>query len=571
MASLVVDQPAQKTDRPPRGKAFSHWWSIGIVLAIFAFLAWQRRWVCDDGLIVLRTVQNLLDGNGPVFNAGERVEANTSTLWTYVLALGGLQPWLRLEWVAVVAGLLSAVGGLFFGLDGARRLFPGRHIEPAGALVVLALPPFWDYATSGLETGLVTLWLSLAWWRLVRHATGGPVRSRPTLLLLGCGPLVRPEFALVSAITFAALVLVVRPGWRRGLGWLALTGLIPVAYQVFRMGYYGLITPNTALAKEATQARWDRGWLYLVELVDAYWLLVPVALLLVVAVLALRDRDRTTLVVVLAPVVAGVVLGLYVTRVGGDYMHARMLLPVLTCLLLPVMVVPLTRWTTPLVLAVVAWTVTSAVGLRPVSAEQHKIGAYGISDARVFWVDSTGHGHPVTAEDAALIPGYLPELAAARSRVSGPVVAVSVNGVWVVYPATRTVISSPGALGFPGLLLPRTETVVDDLGLAAPLAAHSLPVDGRAAGHQKELSVAWTIADAGAGSPEELAAAGNDVVSAGEIAAARKSLARPEIREVLDSVRAPLTFGRFWDNLVHAFGRSRLRFAPDPLDAQFGR
>ena len=36
----------------------------------------------DDGLIVLRTVRNLLAGNGPVFNAGERVEANTSTAWT---------------------------------------------------------------------------------------------------------------------------------------------------------------------------------------------------------------------------------------------------------------------------------------------------------------------------------------------------------------------------------------------------------------------------------------------------------------------------------------------------------
>jgi arabinofuranosyltransferase len=63
--------------------------------------------VCDDGLIVLRTVQNVLDGNGPVFNAGERVEATTSTLWTYVLALGGLQPWLRLEWVAASAGSRS--------------------------------------------------------------------------------------------------------------------------------------------------------------------------------------------------------------------------------------------------------------------------------------------------------------------------------------------------------------------------------------------------------------------------------------------------------------------------------
>ncbi|WP_233223640.1 hypothetical protein [Amycolatopsis sp. CA-128772] len=567
MTSLVVDETVPETARPAR-QSRGNRWLIGVVVAIFAVLAWQRRWVCDDGLIVLRTVQNLLDGNGPVFNAGERVEANTSTLWTYVVALGGLQPWLRLEWVTVVLGLLFAVAGLFFGLDGARRLFPGRVAVPAGGLVVLGLPPFWDYATSGLETGLVTLWLSLLWWQLVRHATVGAVRVWPTLLLIGCGPLVRPEFALVSAVTFLALVVVAAPGWRRGAGWLALAGLLPVAYQVFRMGYYGLITPNTALAKEATQARWDRGWFYLVEFFGAYWLLVPVVLLLAAGVLVLRDR--TKLVVVLAPVVAGLVLGLYVTRVGGDYMHARMLLPVLTCLLLPVMVVPLTRWTAPLVLAVVAWTVTSAVGLRPVSAEQHEIGAYGISDARVFWVDSTHNEHPITADDAAGLIGYLPDLAAARAGHTGPVVAVKVNFVWVVYPGTRTVIDTPGALGFPGLLLPRTETVIDDLGLASPLAAHSDVIPGRPAGHQKELSVAWVIADAGAGTATQLSAAGHELVWSESIAAAQRALTRPEIREMLDSVRAPLTFGRFRDNLLHAFGRSRLRFDPDPIVAVYG-
>ena len=251
----------------------------------------------------------------------------------------------------------------------------------------------------------------------------------------------------------------------------------------------------------------------------------------------------------LTPVASGVLLGLYVTRVGGDYMHARMLLPVLICLLLPVMVVPLTRWAGALVLAVLAWTVTSAVGLRPDSAAQHKIGAYGISDARVFWVDSTRHEHPIAAEDAKYLPGYVQDILAARAHITGPSVAVSVNLAWVAYPATRTVVSTPGALGFPGLLLPRDEILVDDLGLAGPLAAHTSVIDGMPAGHQKQLAPAWTVADAGAGSPAQLSAAGDEVITSEEIAAARLALARPEIHEMLDSVRAPLTFDRFWQNL----------------------
>ena len=51
----------------------SLWVSVVVVALLFGWGAWQRRWIADDGLIVLRTVRNLLAGNGPVFNAGERV------------------------------------------------------------------------------------------------------------------------------------------------------------------------------------------------------------------------------------------------------------------------------------------------------------------------------------------------------------------------------------------------------------------------------------------------------------------------------------------------------------------
>jgi arabinofuranosyltransferase len=60
----------------------SLWVGIVVVVALFGWGAWERRWIADDGLIVLRTVRNMLAGNGPVFNTGERVEANTSTIWT---------------------------------------------------------------------------------------------------------------------------------------------------------------------------------------------------------------------------------------------------------------------------------------------------------------------------------------------------------------------------------------------------------------------------------------------------------------------------------------------------------
>ena len=98
------------------------------VAGVFAFWGgWARRWMSDDGLIVLRTVRNLLAGNGPVFNAGERVEANTSTLWQYLITAFGwltgarledVAMWLALLFTVVAAALATYSAGRFWGRVG---------------------------------------------------------------------------------------------------------------------------------------------------------------------------------------------------------------------------------------------------------------------------------------------------------------------------------------------------------------------------------------------------------------------------------------------------------------------
>src|SRR5664280_1188143 len=132
---------------------------VGVAL-VFAALAWHRRWISDDGLIFVRVVRNILAGHGPVFNAFERTEANTSALWPWLLALFGGITRMNLSHVAVGLGLVFSVAGMVLAMDGARRWLGSRGaLVPASILIPLALFPFWDYATSGLETGLTTLWL----------------------------------------------------------------------------------------------------------------------------------------------------------------------------------------------------------------------------------------------------------------------------------------------------------------------------------------------------------------------------------------------------------------------------
>ena len=51
-------------------------WAVPIVVVVV--MAAAKRWTFDDGFIYFRTVDQILAGNGPVFNAGERVESFTS-------------------------------------------------------------------------------------------------------------------------------------------------------------------------------------------------------------------------------------------------------------------------------------------------------------------------------------------------------------------------------------------------------------------------------------------------------------------------------------------------------------
>ena len=295
----------------PMSVRLSLWAGVLVVAGLFGWGAWQRRWIADDGLIVLRTVRNLMAGNGPVFNAGERVEANTSTVWTYLMYLGG---WVggpvRLEYVALTLALVLSVLGVVLLMLGAARLYApslqGRRglLLPAGVLVYIAIPPARDFATSGLENGLVLAYLGLLWWMMVcwsqslrtaelRGVSGpNPVGRGFTAALAfvaGLSVLVRPELALIGGVALV-MMLVAASGLRRRLLIVVAGGLLPVGYQIFRMGYYALVVPGTAIAKDASGSKWPQGFVYLANFNKPYALWIPALLLIGLGLVLLVTR-----------------------------------------------------------------------------------------------------------------------------------------------------------------------------------------------------------------------------------------------------------------------------------------
>lgn len=399
--------------------------------------------------------------------------------------------------------------------------------------------------------------------------------------VLGLGWLIRPELVLLSG---AFLVIVVGSQWRRAspqvvVRTVAAMVALPLLYQIFRMGYFGEPVTNTAIAKEGTDVELERGWGYLRNFADPYWLWVPVLVLVVggyvptVAGLWQEGHRRAVAVVVAVGGFAVVNAG-YVTVVGGDYIHSRLLLPAFFAFCCPVAVVGVTRRNAA-GLALVPWLLAAVLVLRPPQWEidQH------FTDDLVFFPTHRWMGR-VTAEDARPDPaGWYQGDGFYLQQGFGMYERVDVD----IRPGLPESIGAFSGVGLVSYTAPTDFYVLDTLGLANALVSHfeSMPsttIGQRLPGHEKPLPAPWVAAlvtpEGAEVDPGDLTKSPDPLIPSTEgkafdlqVAWARAALECDEIARLRDSAEAPMSPGRFLTNLVDSFSNWRLRIPPDPEQA----
>jgi len=342
---------------PPEQSAWKRWIfpaATAAALLIGLYRTVRLWWVCDDAFITFRYIDNMLAGHGLVYNVGERVEGYTHLLWLMIVALfrwlGG-DPVEITKWL----GLLSFTGTLGLAAWVSHRLFRGAAaILPLTALLLALNHDFAIWATGGLETSMFTL-LVLAATVLLSISRGSGRRSIILGgLLLGLAILARPDAAIlypVAALFVVGRARAARP--ERGEGRKALLLLsLPFAavllpWLVWKIAYYGQILPNTYYAKLGGSTYLSQGfryvWLYAVAYLS-FLLAFPAIAYMAVAMLraARRDpqggrdaggrlrsilEDPTQAFFLLAASFFLSYLILFVIRVGGDFMYARFLIP----------------------------------------------------------------------------------------------------------------------------------------------------------------------------------------------------------------------------------------------------
>lgn len=210
----------------------------------------MSEWGLDDAYISYRYTENLVRGEGLVFNHGERVEGYSNFL--YVLAVAPAF-WVTdrdgVYFFSVLLNIICALGALWLFSDHLRRGM-GARAALAGSLLFALCLPLWAAVASGLETCL-TLLISMAIWVCVERVAVNPTRRETITLavLTVLSLLARVDGFLIPGIAILYLLLKrrIRPATVCALALFASQGL----YELWRLAYYGALLPTTYYVKVA--------------------------------------------------------------------------------------------------------------------------------------------------------------------------------------------------------------------------------------------------------------------------------------------------------------------------------
>lgn len=297
-----------------------------ILSVVFSFLFYRNAWVAEDAFITFRSVDQLLAGNGPVWNIGERVQVYTHPLWYFLIVIG-TAIFEHSYWVVLGLSYLCLLGILYFLIKIIGTQNSSKYNLYFLLIVsILALSrAFNDYSSSGLENPLVHLLLIVYVYIFIKPEITLEKRFFITSFIYGLVFITRPDG--IFLITPSSLYLLIqmikeKKSWFK----LSILSIIPVLlWETFSIIYYGSFVPNTALAKV------NIGYDNFTLLIQAWHFFIfnfkhdPLTLITIISAIVFSLFNRNITPKLLA---FGLFLQLiYIQKVGADYMMGRFLSP----------------------------------------------------------------------------------------------------------------------------------------------------------------------------------------------------------------------------------------------------
>ncbi|NQT34027.1 hypothetical protein HQ587_02460 [bacterium] len=303
---------------------------LGVLLLLMLF-AFHHPKMFDDAFVSFRYAQNLVNGQGLVYNAGERVEGYSNFLWVMLMAAGlsmGVLPEHFSIWLSAPIYLAC----LILTYQIALKIIKNRTLALIAMILTGTNWTVASFSASGLETPLQLLeFLATVYILILGSEKGWNFRRSLSLsLILNLALLTRPDGVVLVA---AGLFIYFKSSENIKPGNIAAT-LIPFIlviplYAAWKVSYYGSVLPNPFHAKVHGLSGIPYGFFYLYLFLMCY-LLIPYIIFPVIHWRSLIRIDKAT-----------GILGIcvlswtaYVILVGGDFMEFRFFVPVIPLLMI---------------------------------------------------------------------------------------------------------------------------------------------------------------------------------------------------------------------------------------------
>lgn len=251
---------------------------IFLLLTIILFIHvshFQFKYLIDDAYISFRYADNLIHGDGLVYNEGERVEGYTNFLWVILLSVfmnWGLSP----IKIAKILGIVFALACLFTTWCISKEII--KQDNKIKEKIYNFVPPLFlvcnssycVWTTGGLEThlfGFLVLLGILFYLKGIYHRKSNIYSS--IFYLFAC--LSRPEGFLFVFISFIhRLILgIIRKNriyLKDAFIFIGSFVILSLPYLLFKLWYYGDVLPNTFYAKVMTgQNVYEASKFYITE------------------------------------------------------------------------------------------------------------------------------------------------------------------------------------------------------------------------------------------------------------------------------------------------------------------
>jgi len=338
MAKKTDKHSAVKTDKKS-GNTLIYVF-LAVLSVSFAYICFNNKFLQDDAYISFRFIENFVNGNGLVFNIGEKVEGYTNLLWVLILSglkvvgfnIESLSQYLSVFFGVVVLFITYALSDIYKIHGNSQAVKKSKtpvqnsssgyiDLIPSVMLVFTASFIFWS--VSGMETTMFMAFSLAGIYFYIKGKDSEKVNYLFPLFIL-LSTLTRPEglyfFGLIIIHKFLFShkekgAVAFKSFFAKNEILSYLIYIIPVIfYFLIRYSYYGYLFPNTYYAKTGlTEVYFSAGAEYFLNFLTSYMLY---GVMLIAPLYLFKNKENLFILTLFYLLVVSFIL--YTILVGGD-------------------------------------------------------------------------------------------------------------------------------------------------------------------------------------------------------------------------------------------------------------